>query len=390
MSIKTQKTPIFNSDKELADFLMNNLADSLKQSIKAAVSIMVKSEMEQIRKEVDEKLSFNGYYQRNMISGLGKIENIDIPRFRERSISDLPIESLKVFGAEKEKFLNLVAEMHRLGISQRKVKKLCQNCFNISISKNRVGLVHQELAEQESFKINSRMINEEFEYVLIDGLWVKVKQFGLSENNKTVLLCALGITRAGERKIIGFLSAKKEDFENWSSFIQSLKERGLSEKQLKLFISDDNGGLVKAINHLFPNIPLQICVAHKMRNVISGARHKNKSAVAEDLKPIYQSQTKEEAMIKMKAFAKKWYIAEPKTVESLRFDFEKTLTYLSFPQDIWKKIRTTNILEREFREVRRRIKVFDNSFNSDESLNTYSNSIFNYLNNNYPAKAFTH
>lgn len=389
MSIKTQKTPIFNSDKELTDFLMSNFTDSLKQSVKLTVSIMVKQEMEQLRKEVSEKLSFNGYYQRNMISGLGKIDNIAIPRFREQPISDLPIESLKIFDSEKEKFLNLVAEMHRLGISQRKVKKLCQTCFNIPISKNRVGLVHQELAEQESFKINNRPINEEFEYLLLDGIWVKVKTFGLG-NNKTVLLCALGITKEGKRKIIGFASSDKEDFENWAKFIQDLKQRGLSAKKLKLTIIDDNGGLVKAINHLLPNIQLQVCVAHKMRNVISKVRHKNKQAAAEDLKPIYQSKTKEEAVIKMKSFAKRWYIAEPKAVESLRFDFDKTLTYLSFPQDLWKKIRTTNILEREFREVRRRIKVFDNSFNSDESLNRYGNSIFNWLNNNYPAKAFTH
>lgn len=390
MNNKPQKAPIFNSDKELADFLMSNFTDSLKQAIKVTVSTMVKQEMEQLRKEVNEKLSFNGYYQRNMISGLGKIENIDIPRFREKSISDLPVESLKVFETEKDKFLNLVAEMHRLGISQRKVKKICETCFNIPISKNRVGLVHQELAEQESFKINSQTINEEFEYLLFDGIWVKVKTFGLSNSNKTVLLCALGITKEGKRRIIGFQSSDKEDFDNWSAFIESLKERGLDGKYLKLAITDDNGGLVKALNHLFPKVSLQVCVAHKMRNVISAARHKNKRGVAEDLKPVYQAKTKEEAVIKMKTFAKKWYVAEPKAVESLRFDFEKTLTYLSFPQDIWKKIRTTNILEREFREVRRRIKVFDNSFNSEESLNTYGNSIFNYLNNNYPTKAFTH
>ncbi|TAN33429.1 hypothetical protein EPN28_02615 [Patescibacteria group bacterium] len=112
--------------------------------------------------------------------------------------------------------------------------------------------------------------------------------------------------------------------------------------------------------------------------------------MAADVKIIYQSNSREEATERMKQFARKWYVAEEKAVNSLRFNFEKTLTYFDWPPDTWKKIRTTNILEREFREVRRRIKVFDNSFNDQNSLLRYGNSIFDNLNNHYPAKSYTH
>ena len=389
MSIKTKKYPVFNSEKELADFMLNNLADSLKQSIKLTVTIMVKQEMENLREEVKEHLSFNGYYGRNMLSTLGKIEGIQIPRWRESFGTSQNLNSLSVFDSQKQQFEQLVAEMHRLGVSDRKVDQLCKAVFGTSVNKNRVSRIHKELAEQESLQINSLPITDEFEYVLWDGIWVKAKTFGLKSSNKCVLLCALGVKADGTRKIIGFAPADNESYESWHELILNIKQRGLKADGLKLNITDDCGGLQSALEHLLPNVPVQGCIVHKMRNVLIKTKHKNKEAVGADLSNLYSAETKDEALSRFKAFAKRWYVAEPAAVESLRFNFERTLTYYDFPKELWRKIRTNNILEREFREVRRRIKVFDSSFNSTESLNRYSNSIFNYLNNYYPA-ALTH
>jgi len=385
MNTKAQKSPGFNSDQELAKFLLSNLASSLKEAVKVTVRIMFKQEMEDFRQKINEQLSFNGYYQRNMTSPLGKIDNIDVPRFREKQQGEMNLQTNDVFNQEKDKFLNIVAEMHRLGISQRKVSQLCQACFGVKVNKNKVGLVHKELAQEESLRINQQKLADEFDYLLLDGTWAKCKNYGLNKDNQTVLLCALGITAAGKRKIIGFQIAFRENYENWSAFLQDLKQRGLTGHNLKLIITDDNGGLTKAVKHLYPQKPLQVCVAHKMRNVMSKTRHRNKKALGQDLKVIYRAQTKKEAQSLADKFAKKWFVAEEAAVRSLRFDFEKTLTYFNYPEDTWKKIRTTNILEREFREVKRRIKVFDNSFNHQPSMENYANTIFNDLNNHYPA-----
>jgi transposase-like protein len=225
MSTKPQKAPLFNSDKELAEFMLSNVSESLKQAIKAVVKIMVKQEMNQFRKEAEEKLSFNGYYHRQLLCGLGKIEDVPIARFREKQMADIPLDSLSVFDREKEKFLSLIAEMHRHGVSDRKVGQICQSVYGMKFSKNRVSIVHRKLAEEESLNINSQPITDEFEYLLLDGIWVKAKSFGLKDNNKTVLLCGLGITKAGERKIIGFTPADGESHETWLiSFLASRKE----------------------------------------------------------------------------------------------------------------------------------------------------------------------
>lgn len=384
MNSKAKNSPMFNNEKDLANYMLKNVSDSLKQAIKTTVSLMVKEEMEQIRKEVDEKLSFNGYYQRNLTSMIGKVSEINIPRFREKPMNQLELKSTNVFETEKENFFNLVAEMHRVGISQRKIKRLAKESFGITISNTRVGTVHRELAQREEFQINSQAISEEFEYLLIDGIWIKCKNFGRKENNKAVLLCALGITREGKRKIIGFKFSLAEDYDTWNEFLLSLKERGLTSKGLKVVVSDDGSGLSSVLAQLFPKVKHQICITHKMRNVIGKTSHKHKASVAEGLKEIYACRTREEAKKKADEFARRWYVKEEKAVRSFHRSFEKTLTYFDFPAEKWKQIRTNNILEREFREVRRRIKVFDNSFNDSQSCNRYGNSIFSYLNKYYP------
>lgn len=385
MKSKPKNETFFNDEKQLANYLLKDFNESFKQAIKMTVQVTVKEEMKKLREEMEDKVTFNGSYPRNMLSPLGKIESIPIPRFREKPVSQLDLNSMNVFDGQKDNFLKIVSEMHQLGISQRKVAKLCQNCFGIKVSKNRVGLVHKELAKKEEFQINSQPLEDQFEYLLLDGLWVKCKGYGFeSDDNKGVLLCALGITKEGERKIVGFKFARSEDYENWHDFLLEIKQRGLLGKNLKLIITDDNGGLVKAIKHLYPDVKTQVCITHKLRNVIAKTSHKNKVALSQDVKKIYQAETKEEAEKRAKDFSKDWYVREESSIKSLKYNFEKTLTYYDFPKEDWKKIRTTNILEREFREVRRRIKVFDNSFDSKKSVNTYGNSIFGYLNNHYP------
>lgn len=381
-STKIKKLPVFSEEKDLQRFLEQNFTESLKQMIKLTVKTMVKEEMEQFRQQTQAKLQFNGYYDRNMLSTFGKIEDIPIPRFRQ-GVGDMQVKSLAVFATEQEKFMKLVEQMHLLGISQRKVKYLAQQCFGIQLSCDRVGAIHRELAEKEEVNMNQQVLDDDFVYILLDGIWEKTKGYGW-DDNKSVLLCALGVRPSGERKILGFSLARHEDTQSWQALVGNIKQRGLSGTHLKLVIMDDNQGAKHAVTQLYPTVPMQCCIVHKMRNCIAKASYKQRTAVIEDVKTIFTKETTEEALATAKAVVKKWYVTEPKAMESLRYNLEDCLTYLQFPKDQWAKIRTTNMLEREFREVRRRMKVFDNTFQNEASANRYANSIFTYLNQNYP------
>ena len=351
---KIKRLEIFSEEKELTKFLETNFTESLK------VKTMVKTEMELLRKELDKKPYFNGYYDRNMISSFGKVEDIPIPRFRQQ-VPGMDLKTIGVFTEEQQKFMRLIEQMHLLGINQRKIKHLSRICFGIPISADRVGVIYKELAEKEEININHQILDDDFEYLILDGIWEKTKGYGW-DDNQSVLLCALGIRPNGERKIIGFSLERHEDNETWGKLVKQIKDRGFKGTNLKLAIADDHQSIKNAVERYFPGLPVQLCIIHKMRNVINKTKFKNRKAVADDIKSIFQSQSKEEAMEKAKATVKKWYMVESKAMESLRFNIEYCFTYMQFPKNIWSKIRTTNILDREFREFRRRMKVFDNTF----------------------------
>ena len=108
--------------------------------------------------------------------------------------------------------------------------------------------------------------------------------------------------------------------------------------------------------------------------------------MAEDIKEIFKARSLEEAIQVCKTFEQKWFVLAEKSVNALKHRFEDYFVYFEFPEELWKQIRTSNVLEREFREVRRRTKVFDNCFNSIKSAEKYHNGIFTYLNHHYPLK----
>lgn len=375
----------FGSETELKKHLETSLTESLKQLIRVTVNMIVKEEMTSYRREMQEvlgKVYFNGSYGRDLVAPMGMIKDVPIPRFRT-NVPGWEPPSMGIFPEQQEQFMHLIGEMHRVGVSQRKVVKLAKECFGVKLSANRVGFVHRELAQREEAQINTRPLGDIYEYLYLDGLWVKAKGYGW-ESNKAVLLCVLGVTSTGKREIVGFSVAHAEDYDSWHKLLLSLKKRGLTGFNLKLSVSDGAEGLLKSLAQLFPSLPHQSCIIHKMRNVLSSTSHTHKAEVAEGLKKIYNSDDEKGALLASQEFCKKWYLSEPKAIEILKHNLQATWTYFNFERKEWHKIRTNNILEREFREVRRRINVFDSSFNDTDSLTRYAGSTFSYLNQNYP------
>lgn len=380
---KITKLPVFGDDRDLVKFLETSFAETAKQYIKALATTLVKAEMEEFRQKADRDMSFNGYYPRQLVSPFGRVADVPVPRFREAP-AGLDLRSMQLFGEEQQRVMALLADMHLQGISQRKLQKLANKHLGLNWGTKRLGSAYRELVEKEEFQINSQGLDDSYEYLYCDGIWEKVKGYGWNDP-RAVVLCVLGVKADGSRKLLGFAMARAEDGEAWNRLLLGIKERGLTGRNLKLVTSDDSGGFKKALSHVYPRVPLQLCIVHKMRDVLGQTSAKNKPLLGEDLKVVYEARTKEDAMAAAQALVKKWYTKEERACASLRHNFELTLTYLDFPPESWSKIRSNNIVEREFREVRRRTKTFDNSFNDEQSLNRYHNGIFTYLNDNYPA-----
>ena len=190
---KPAKLPVFQDDQDLQRFLERNLEDSLKQLIRVSVTTMVRAELETLRRELPSPPAFNGYYPRQLTSPYGRIENVPIPRFRDGFNADTTPQTLTVFETEQQRFLKVIGEMHRMGISQRNVKRLTKLCFGITVSTDKVGAVHKELAAKEEVRLNSRSLaGIAYRYLVMDGIWAKAKGYGW-EDNDAVMLCAIGI-----------------------------------------------------------------------------------------------------------------------------------------------------------------------------------------------------
>ena len=241
------------------------------------------------------------------------------------------------------------------------------------------------LVMDESAQINNKPLTDDYQYLFMDGIWEKIKGGGW-DNTKAVVLCVLGMKEDGSRDSIGFTLARAEDENSWIDLLADIKRRGLSGNSLSLITMDDSAGTKAAIDKIYPQIPIQNCLVHRLRSVQSKTSYRNRAAIIEDLKTITNANSPDEATVAAQAIVKKWYVQEEKAMNSLKHNFEYCLTYYQFPKEDWHKIRTSNIIEREFREVRRRTKVNDHSFNNFDSARRYHEGIFQYLNSNYPAK----
>ncbi len=376
--------PEVASEKELSDFLMKNLSDTLKQAIKSSVSIMVKTEMQQIKEELKEgSLQFNGYYDRNLVSPVGKIEDVQIPRFRSGNTNH-DLQSMKVFEEEKERFLGIVSNLHLVGVSQRKVDDFCKLCFGKAVAPKITKTVFEELFENEAFQVNKKLLQEApQEYLFLDGVWVEVKSEKTGISRKRVVLVALGMDENGKKQILGFKLAYEEDEKEWKEFIESLEKRGLALTRAKLAIVDGNAGCISALERLRSDLPLQVCISHRYRNVLKYTGHQHKKEMGADLRNLTTSESADEFIEKTKAMEKKWQTIAPRAMKSLTFNLKLSTTYFSFEKQLWSKIRTTNAIDRTFREVRSRTQVNYNYYNSPQSAEKYHNAIFSNLNRNY-------
>ena len=376
--------PEVTSEKELNDFLFKNLTGNLQQVIKSTVSIMVKTEMQTMRKELmEDRPQFNGYYGRNLVSPVGKISDIQIPRFRDGNTRHA-LQTMQIFDAEKDRFYNIVSNMHLVGISQRKVNDFCKLCFGKTVAPKTTKTVFEEMLNSEAFQINKKLLNDSpQEYLFLDGIWVTVKSEKTGLSSKRVVLVALGMDEQGNKQLLGFALAYAEDEKEWREFIESLEKRGLDLTQTKLAIVDGNAGCISALERERKDLFIQVCISHRYRNVLKYTAHQHKKEMGSDLSKLTVSESAEEYRNKVKEMEKRWQIIAPRAIRSLTFNLSMSLTYFSFSRSLWSKIRTTNVIDRTFREVRSRTNVHFDHYNSPQSAEKYHNAIFSKLNNNY-------
>ena len=166
---------------------------------------------------------------------------------------------------------------------------------------------------------------------------------------------AHGITATGKRVLLGIVLGGRESEASWTSLLTNLEDRGLEPPAL--VIHDGNPGLIKALKAVWRDVPRQRCIAHKMRNVLDRIPKRHQAKVKRELHKIFYAADLAGALIAVKRFAAKFGREFPAACGTLAKDLRDCLTFYRFPQAHWKRLRTSNVIERAFREVRRRTDV---------------------------------
>jgi transposase-like protein len=295
----------------------------------------------------------NGTRKRTLKTLNGEVI-LDKPQFRE-----FPFRT-QVFDrySRVEKSLRVaVAESYLQGVSTRRVREIVSKFGLENISASEVSRIAKELDENVK-KFLERPIEEEIRYLFVDASYFKVRSEGRYVNK--ALLTVTGIREDGYREILGAKVVDGEDESFWESFFEELKGRRL--KGIQLVISDGHKGIQKAVEKAFLGASWQMCNVHFMRAVLKNIRKKDKTEIAYKLREALED---EGEMQKLAIdLDERGYFKSAETIERFRFDL---WNYKAFPRSHWRKIRTTNSLERINKELKRRSRVAG-AFSNDESL----------------------
>ena len=244
-------------------------------------------------------------------------------------------------------------QMYLAGVSVRRVEDITEALWGTRVSPSTVSELNQQLYERiEAWR--NEPIEGQFVYVYLDGVWLK-RSWGGEVKNIAVLV-AIGVDQDGYRQILGVAEGAKEDAESWRQFLRHLKQRGLAGVQL--IISDKCLGLVEALGEFYPEAQWQRCTVHWYRNALSAVPTGKAGEVAAMLKAIHAQEDREAAEKKAAdVVAKLKTMKLSKAARVVEQGVSETLSYMRFPREHWRRIRTNNPLERIMREIRRRTRV---------------------------------
>ena len=302
--------------------------------------------------------SRNGSYKKKVKGEFGNL-NIEVPRDRDSSFDPviLPKGQSRFTG-----FDDKIIALYARGMTTRDIQAHLEEMYGVEVSPTLVSQVTQAIQEEVTLWQN-RPLEEVYPIVYLDAIRVKVRQEG-RVLNKAVYL-AVGVTLEGIKEVLGMWTAETEGAKFWLQVVTELKSRGVKD----IFIACVDGlkGFPEAIETVFPDTQVQLCLVHMVRHSLNYVSWKQRKEVATDLKAIYQAPTIEEAEMHLADFEEKWNPSHPTIGKSWRRNWERITPLFSYPPDIRKAIYTTNAIESVNMSLR---KVTKNrgSFPNDESM----------------------
>jgi putative transposase len=308
------------------------------------------------------KGSRNGSKPRTVKIGSGDI-GIRMPQVRNAAG---PFHSLVLPPrvTQMDEIQEIIPLLYMNGLSTRKVKKAVGKLIG------QKGLSHQNV-----LRISGRIVDEfnawkkrdlsalRAVYLILDGIRLGVRA---STTEKEAVLVAWAFLEDGSRELVGVSLGNRKSYNAWKGFLEDHVQRGMSEPLLTII--DGCPGLIKAVDEVFPESDKQRCTKHRTENVLDKVLQQDRASVKNSVRKVFYASTYEHAKEAVELCKKKWSMKYPSAVKCLTDDIESCLTYYKYPYQHWLRIRTTNVVERGFREVKRRVKGIGRFQNEERAL----------------------
>jgi len=353
----TERTPAMRwAEVRDEDSLWGDLRPDLARAVKTILEATMEDELaarllarryERNDRRLDHR---NGHYSRWLVTELGAIE-LSVPRARQ--IGYHP----SFLGRAARRTTTVDAVLRRAflrGLSTRETAALAETLTGVALSPAAVSRLAAALDAQVA-AFHRRRIAFPARYLVCDGLWVSVCG-STGRASERVILAVYGIDAAGNRELLDYRQATSESAAAWGALLRSLVARGLDPDAVVLVAADGAGGIAAAVGEAFPDAVLQRCWTHRIRNLLEAIPLAERRACLAGLRAIYRARTRRAAVAAYWRWARAWRGRHPRLVAGLERDLDALLAVFSLPAPIRAALRTTNLLERAFRELRRRIR----------------------------------
>jgi len=340
------------------------LRNTLRNAVRLALTTILEEEVTALigaapyEQNLTRRDYRNGSYTRDLDTSVGRIADLAVPRTRQ----GFRTQVFERYQRRRPEVDASVSEMFVQGVSTRAVGAVIENLTGVEPSPSTVSRVFHKLDDEfEAWK--KRRLTAHYAYCFADGTYFSVI-YG-TEGCKMPILAVTGIRADGEREVLAFSVGDRENADAWKLLLDDLKQRGV--EQVDLWITDGNAAMLKALEAKFPHVRRQRCVLHKMKNVLGYIPQQQQARLEPELKAIFYQDSRAQAEQLLAAFCLKYEKIYGTAIECLRRDQDACLTFYDFPPMHWRTIRTTNVIERLFQEVKKRSHKMNAAFRNEAS-----------------------
>ncbi len=290
----------------------------------------------------------NGSYNKTIIDNDGHKVRLEVPRDRDSEYEPQLIPK----GVRRFKgFDDQVISLYARGLTVSEIQGHIEEIYTTEISKDLISTITDGVIEEVN-KWQTRSLDTIYPIIYMDCIHVKARD-SHTIINKAVYL-AIGVNMEGKKELLGIWISKTEGAKFWMQVVTELRNRGV--EQIYVACVDGLKGFTEAINSVFPDTMVQLCIVHMVRNSVKYVSYKDLKEVTTDLKKIYTATNEETASLELELFGEKWDSKYPVIADIWRRNWTGIIPLFVFPAEIRKAIYTTNIIESANRQIRKIIK----------------------------------